>query len=330
MHLPNVDGQGIVDLHVHSGPELLRRRYDPFSLAEEARQSGIGVVIKNHFNPTTSWAVLARQPDDEVPIIGSVTLNYSLGGLDDHAIRAAFSGLKAMTADSDPLDERFIVWMPTIQAEAHLALFGRFDIPLAWGVAERHCREFPVGTGLRLTDDTGELTPGAARAIRAVAEHDLVLATGHLDRDECKTMIRRAHAAGVRRLIVTHPLWDVTEFPVADLVELWTAFGAYSELCYVNLESCGIDHCRLSDYIDVIRSVGPDGVVLTTDLGQASQPPFSEGFAHFLDILAGEGIAEDDLVQMSVVNPRRLLFAARADVISEDRRSSVAGAGRRR
>lgn len=312
-HLPEVDGQGIVDLHVHAGPELLRRRYDPFTLAEEARRSGIGVVIKNHFVTTTSWAMLARRSEKDPPIIGSVTLNHPLGGVDEHGIRAALSGLKRDPGSDDPADERFIVWMPTIQAEAHLAKFGRHDIPLAWGVAEKYCSEFPPGGGLSVFDEVGELSAGAGRVIRSVVEHDLILATGHLDRRECKAMIAAAHRAGARRIIITHPLWDVTEFSTPELVQLWNDHGAYSELCYVNLAECGIDHCRMVDYIDVIRSVGPQGVILTTDLGQASQPGFADGFRRFLELLAAEGIAEDDLIQMSIINPRHLLLGARAN-----------------
>jgi len=31
--LPRIDGQGVIDMHVHTGPELLQRRYDPMTLA---------------------------------------------------------------------------------------------------------------------------------------------------------------------------------------------------------------------------------------------------------------------------------------------------------
>lgn len=311
--LPTIDGKGIVDLHVHAGPEFLRRRYDPHSLADEAHRTGVGVVIKNHFTSTTSWSVLASKSDADTPVIGSVTLNRFLGGIDDHGIRAAISGLHVNSMASDSLSERFVVWMPTIHAEAHLAKFGRYDIPSGWGVAEHHRCAIPEGSGLRIQGEDGRLTPGAIRAIQSIVTHDLVLATGHLARDECKLFVASAYEAGARRLIVTHPLWDVTEFPVEELVTLWTQYGAYAELCYVNLDICGIDHCRLNDYVSVIRSVGPEGVILTTDLGQDSQPPFSEGFRQFLELLSAEGVPEDDLLQMSIVNPRRLLFSPRSE-----------------
>jgi hypothetical protein len=41
--LPRVDGQSVLDMHVHIGPEFLRRRYTALTLADEARREGIGV-----------------------------------------------------------------------------------------------------------------------------------------------------------------------------------------------------------------------------------------------------------------------------------------------
>ena len=321
--LPTVDGKGIVDLHVHAGPELLRRRYDPFTLAEEARREGIGIVIKNHFNATTSWAILARRSNDVVPIVGSVTLNFALGGIDSHGVRAAFSGLKMDPAATDPANERFIVWMPTMQAEAHLRTMGRSDIPLAWGVSERYSQEIPLGQGLSVFDPDDKLTAGTRRLISAVSDSDLILATGHLDRKECKALIHEAHAQGVNRMIVTHPLWDVTEFSADELAELWKKYGAYSELCYVNLDVCGVDRCTLWQYLEVIRSVGSEGVILSSDLGQAQMPSMAEGFRHFLQLLRSNGVTEQEFIRMAVINPRRLLFATGETMASGGQRDHV-------
>jgi len=44
----------ILNLHVHVGPEFIRRRYTIKSLAEEAQCESFGFVAKNHFQPTTA------------------------------------------------------------------------------------------------------------------------------------------------------------------------------------------------------------------------------------------------------------------------------------
>lgn len=82
--LPRVDNMRVIDMHVHIGPEFLRRKYSAASLAEEARREDFGVVMKNHFQPTTGQVSQIRRPDDEVPLVGSVALNFNCGGLDDH------------------------------------------------------------------------------------------------------------------------------------------------------------------------------------------------------------------------------------------------------
>ena len=306
--LPRVDGNGVIDMHIHIGPEFLRRRYNAITLAEEARREGVGVVMKNHFQPTTTMAILARKPGDEVPIIGSVALNYGSGGIDDHGVRSALSGWKSDVTQNEPDEDRFIVWMPTLCAEAHLAVMGRRDIPLHWGAVAEFCKEFPEGTGLALHDSEGNLIPGLSRALGMIAEHDLILASGHLSRAETIKLCALARDAGVRRIVLTHPLWEATRLEAEMLARLWRDYGAYSELCFVNLSLNGLDDLGIHQYVEVIRAVGPEGVILSSDLGQESLMPMTEGLRIYFDLLEKEGVHHDDIVRMSVLNPRRLLF----------------------
>src|SRR5215470_11413814 len=92
--LPHVGDQRVIDMHVHIGPEFLRRKYNAESLAAEARREGFGVVMKNHFQPTTGQVSQLWRPDDKVALVGSVALNFGSGGVDDHGVRAALSGWK--------------------------------------------------------------------------------------------------------------------------------------------------------------------------------------------------------------------------------------------
>jgi hypothetical protein len=296
--LPTVDGLPTLDMHVHIGPELLRRRYGAAALAEEARREGFGVVMKNHFLATTGWVSQLRRDDDRVPLVGSVALNFGAGGVDDHGVRAALSGWKRDVTQADPDPERFVVWMPTLCTEAHLNLFGRHDIPTEWGVAARYTRWFPAGSGYRI--DTGD-----AAQVAAIREHDLVLATGHLDRRETVWMVERAHAAGLRRIVMTHPLFQATQQQLDVLVRLWRECGAHTELAFVNI---AMDHLRYEDYVAVIEAVGPDGVVLSSDLGQPFSPPVGEGLRTYFDELRRHGVRDDAIERMAVANPHRLLF----------------------
>ncbi len=306
--LPRVDGKGIIDMHVHIGPEFIKRRYSAASLADEARREGIGVVMKNHFQPTTAWVSMVREVGDEVPLIGAVALNLGCGGIDYHGIRSALSGWKTVTTDPDPDSARFVVWMPTVCAESPLDLFGRKDMDLLWGVDDKYTTTIAPGDGLRVIDDDGELIPGLDRALDLIVERDLVLASGHLTGGEAKRLVARAHGRGVRRIVLTHPLWQATELTPEEVRELYIDYGAYTELCYSNLEMHGIDDFSIDDYMEVIEAVGPAGVILSSDCGQTFTPTVTDSARAFHELLRQSGVSDDDIALMSVVNPNRVLF----------------------
>ena len=299
-------GKPILDLHVHVGPEFLNRRYTVESLADEVESSNIGFAAKNHFQPTTAWVTRLRSRYN-VPLIGSVVLNRGVGGINPEAIRAALSGCK-----SDPtkpqLDEgRFIVWMPTIHAEGHLSQYERKDIDTNWGCDPEYQATYPVGMGLTVWDksDTGTLSPDTLAVLESIFEHDLILATGHLTAAEVEVLVKEASLTGLRRVIITHPLFKATDMSVEKIAEINSIDGVYIELAYVKLD---IDQIPLKKYIDVIRSVGTEKVLLSSDLGQIVKGPLTEGWDHYLELLKGEGITEQEFVQMAVDNPHRLVF----------------------
>jgi len=300
------DGKRILDLHVHVGPEFLNRRYTIDSLASEGQREGFGFVAKNHFQPTTAWAARLA-PRSSVPVIGSVVLNRGVGGIHVEAVRAALSGFKAdpMNTKTDP--GRFVVWMPTIHAEAHLACYGRKDISTDWGCAPEFQAEYPEGQGLTIWDSIGggRIGPETRSVLEYIAEHDLVLATGHLSSDEAETLVREAAGAGVRRICITHPLFQATDMPLDIQKTLTELEGVYVELAYVNL---AIDHLSPESYVEVIRRCGPENVVLSTDLGQVTQEPVAEGWRRFHSLLHERGVSDREFVRMAVDNPHRLVF----------------------
>jgi hypothetical protein len=303
-NLPRVDGKCVLDLHVHIGPELLRRRYSAESLAEEARREGFGVVMKNHFQPTTALVSGVKRVGDAVPLVGSVTLNASAGWVDDHGVRAALSGWKMQVENTDPDSGRFLVWMPTLCSEAHLRLFSRRDTPTEWGVKGQYSRLFPIGTGYVLDENDPAVLSALDRCLDAIKAYDLVLATGHLSKSETVFLVRRAHARGLKRIVMTHPLFQATQQDIDVLAKLWRECGAYTELAYVNI---AMDHLSYSSYADVIHAVGPEGVVLSSDLGQTFSPPVGEGLRDYFDQLGKHGIHPDAIAQMAVLNPHWLV-----------------------
>ncbi|HSR24496.1 MAG TPA: hypothetical protein VLW53_13155, partial [Candidatus Eisenbacteria bacterium] len=56
-----------------------------------------------------------------------------------------------------------------------------------------------------------------------------------------------------------------------------------------------------------LRATGPAAAVVSTDLGQAANPPVADGLADFADRLLEAGFSAGDVRTMAVVNPSRLL-----------------------
>ena len=109
-----VDGQttalaGVIDFHVHSGPDSRPRSVSDLEIARIAKRAGMrGLVFKNHFTMTADRAWLAMQEVDGIEIFGGVALNHAVGGLNAEAVRqlVAFSGERGK-----------VVWLPTFDAE---------------------------------------------------------------------------------------------------------------------------------------------------------------------------------------------------------------------
>lgn len=307
--LPMRGGRPPMDFHVHVGPELLARRYTAREIAEEAEAAAFGCILKNHFIPTTGLAAEARA-HRPVTILGGIVLNYAVGGLNPHAIRAALSANKAASRNRAPDPGRFMVWMPTIHSESHLVHNGRRDLVPSWGVDERFCQVFPPGTGITVWGPGGpgtELAPAVHEILDVIRAHDLILATGHLSAPEVQALVPAAHDRGIRRIVITHPFYGASNLSVRDQAALTEREGVYLEHCYSNLE---MDQIPIERYLESIREAGPRRVILSTDLGQPHNPTVTEGIRDFFRQLQAKGVSEDDLLTMLVDNPHRLALDA--------------------
>ena len=82
-----------------------------------------------------------------------------------------------------------------------------------------------------MVDADGGLPPEARAVLGVIARHDMVLATGHLSRDEIFTLVAARVEAGVRHIVVTHPEFPSQQISIPDQIEL-AAQGALLERCF--------------------------------------------------------------------------------------------------
>lgn len=268
--------EGAVDVHVHSAPDVDPRRFDDIDLAREAARAGMGaILIKSHQNSTVERAYLVSKVVPEIRVFGGLVLNETVGGLNPAAVRLALAlGAKQ-------------IWMPTRSARNHRRHHGQSG-------------------GLTIFDADGRLLPAVAEILRCLAEVDCILGTGHISPEEAVVLIDRARAAGVRKILVTHPEWGPTHYPLELQQRLAAGGSVVFERCFVSTTHlCG---CVPFETIErAIGDVGAETTALSTDLGQPSTPPPVEGLRVYAERLVSSGFSTDHVRLMMRTNPARLL-----------------------
>lgn len=264
---------GGIDLHLHSGPDLVRRRYSDVEIARRAAAAGLsGIVLKCHHESTVGRAAAASAVGG-IDVYGGIVLNrwYS-GGVHAKTVRAALD-LGAT-----------IVWWPTVTSAAHLAHY--------------------EGRQIR----SGRHERAAASICRAVATHAAVAATGHADRRTIVTLAEAASAAGAK-LLVTHPDFEIPDLGVDEQARLAERYPTiwFERCAYTWLASRKPERMlrRMRDAIEATGGAARN--VLSSDLGQPELPDYPDGFAAFAAALARIGVGEEAVHQMVVETPRRLL-----------------------
>jgi hypothetical protein len=288
------------DLHIHVGPDVMKRRIDDVTLAGRFLEVGLaGFGLKSHYTSTAERAQVVERAVPGIHAVGTITLNASVGGLNPLAVEiAAREGAR-------------IVWLPTVDAENEAGARDREYPPGAkkplWARIQSELREQGMeAPPVAVVDGAGEPLPELLAVLSVVARHGMVLATGHLARDEIFTVVDAANDAGVKNIVVTHP-----EFPAQDLSEpdqvALAERGALLERCFTTPYT---GKCTWERVADGIRATGAGRNLLSTDLGQPDNPPVEDGLALFADRLLELGIAEDEIRTMTVVNSRMLAGVA--------------------
>ena len=133
-----------------------------------------------------------------------------------------------------------------------------------------------------------------------IARHNMVLATGHLSRDEIFAVVEAALEEGVRDIVITHPEFPSQDLSVDDQKALADK-GALLERCFTTPHTGKVTWER---WIENIRATGPENSVLSTDLGQVFNPPVEDGMALMVDRLLDAGFKDEEVYVMAVVNTR--------------------------
>jgi hypothetical protein len=290
--------RGAWDMHIHSGPDVMPRKFDDIELAQHAMEVGMaGFVMKSHFVGTADRATLIRRMFPQVQAYGGLALNNAIGGLNPIAVDVAGRlGTK-------------VIWLPTTDAANEQAnIAGQKDeskLPY-WMNIVREMRASGIKSDpITVLDEDGKVTEATRQCLEIIARYDMILATGHVSPQEMVPVVKAAREAKVQRIVITHPEFPSTFLTVDQQRDL-TKYDVLFERCFTQPFTGKVEW---ETVFDNIRRIGPSTTILSTDLGQSTAPYVEEGLATFIGRLLDAGFTHSELETMAHHNAGQVLGA---------------------
>jgi hypothetical protein len=318
--------KGAIDLHAHQDPDSNGPSYgqaarsdDAIDLYKRAKAAGMrGFVIKEHLDQSAGLAYYMRKLYPDFEFWGGMGSNFTTGPKVNPWAIIHMSEIKGGWGR--------VVWMPSWDSEnsshkvtnyaGHAAQLAKYYNPPFVSVAK--CN----GGGLFWANFPkpcagGELLPEVKEAIRLIAttktrdsSGDLILATGHNSPEEDLMMVKEAVAAGVKHIILTHPLLDVVDMTDAQIKE---AVSMGPEIYAEFTSQFGFPNATpemVKQYVSGIRAAGVEHSVITSDTGQLGSPFQPDALANCAKVLRANGFTEHELDVMLKINQAKILGIA--------------------
>lgn len=285
--------RGAVDLHCHSGPSVMPRYFTHYEAMQEASEAGMrALLIKDHYYSATPTTEMLNRHFKHlgVTLLSGVPLNNQSGGLNIYAVEHGIA-----------LGAR-MVWMPTFASSNHIR-HHKADADFQFPKAKK---KMLAPKPLTVIGADGGLLPEVFEILDMVAEHDVVLSSGHLHISEIWPLFEEAKRRGVTRMICNHPSYvvDATNEDIKRLASM----GVYCEhsMCMFAENS----KFRFYDppILDgMIKAAGVDKTILGSDLGQSGNPRMVEGLRSVIGICLDLGYSEADVRKMVATNAATLI-----------------------
>jgi hypothetical protein len=280
---------GVIDMHVHSHPDVFGRSMDDIDVATLAKAKGMrGIVLKNHVVTTADRAALVMKVVPGIEVWGGIVLNKAVGGINP----AAVEWMHRMYGGRGK-----IVWLPTFDSDKHVKTLVNKD-----------------ASGLVVAPN-GQVTPELEEVLKIIARENLVLATGHVHAEEVLAVTKKAKELGVKNILVTHGLTNIPGMTMEQAKEA-AANGAMIEICYLQfLTGPNASYAWMKHWSEVsgrhvaeaVKQIGAKNIVLSTDLGQQGMMTHPDGIENMIAAVRAAGVSDADIDLMLRNNPAQLL-----------------------
>lgn len=269
---------GAVDTHIHGSPDVVPRRMSDNDLVQAAKEAGMAaILIKGHNDYTTSRAYLASEKVPGIKVFGGVALNNTVGGLNPYVVETQLKlGAKE-------------IWMPTVSA-----------------VNIIHHEKGDIRKAVQITDANGKWLPELHWILEMIAKKDAILGTGHLHPNESEKLINFAQSKGVKRILLTHPEFELTKVPI-EMQQRLVRKGVFFERCFYSSNPSPYAFVPVKEIAAQIKAVGVESTILATDFGQKNNDEPVVGMKRFIKGVISCGFDPKDIETMVKTNPARLL-----------------------
>src|SRR5579872_2749355 len=270
--------KGAIDMHFHMDPRLADGAHDEavIETIRIAQARGIrGLVIKSHYEPTSTLAYHLRLELPNIDLFGGVVMNRSNGGMNVAAVEHMATEVYGAPGK--------VVWMPANDSEIE-------STP-----------PYPKKPFVAVSRD-GKLLPETKEVIAAVAKYDLILASGHIAPQEALMVFREGRSQGVHRMIATHAMDLAGKMNMDQILEA-AKLGTIIEFDFRNItDEKGVR-------MDAIRKIGPERCLISEFWTQKSPRVYAalDGVGQFVDAMHARGFTDRELDMMFKDNPARLL-----------------------
>ena len=281
--------KGAIDLHIHSAPCVFPRVADDIGMALEAKRLEMrAIALKGSFESTVGRAYHVRKQVPGIDVYGGLVLNSWTGGINPSAVSTTLR-----------MGGR-LIWMPTFDAEYHAKVYGGTG-----KFKEKSMKvETLAGKGISIIRE-GELTKEAKDVVNLVKEHHAILGTGHVSGEEIRELVQYGSSIGGVKIVITHPDWPAPGVSIDFLKEI-VKLGAVVEFCAVSMGplSYYLPPAKAKEYIDTL---GAGNIILSSDCGVAFYPMPMDFLRMFASCLYESGVSPEELNEMMIQNPKKLL-----------------------
>lgn len=273
---------GIIDMHIHSAPDIRQRKLDDLQLMEAAVERGVrAIVIKSHMVPTADRATLVNKirqekyPNSDFQMFGSLVMNLAVGGINPRAVEASIKlGAKE-------------IFLPTM-------------------TAENHCKKENKEHYVSVVKNRKIVEP-LKDVFNLVRDYDVALGTGHISPSEIFTVVEAARDAGVKKIIVTHPEFHIVGMSLEEEARIVKDYDVLLEKVYAQPIGGGVYKKNLPDNVAHMKEIGCEHFIVSTDGGQMQNPEWYNTIAEYIDYLYDSGFSQEEIDVMTKKNPGKML-----------------------